>query len=209
MNKLDNSQLPVFTLSINPDEDVFVDAVALVQEPAHHSMYLSFDDDKPIEQLFQADDTKQQILGAAMIPDKLIRRNPNNLIQQEHYVKFSADMIALIAKEFFRNGFQKNINVGHTDETVDAYFYQSILIGDEIGQGTINGLDLPKGSWVLGAEIKDKNTFNKVKEFGFSVEGRFLYQVVKNQFDSEIETELQKLISNLDKYNSVLNTYKK
>ncbi|WP_449439637.1 XkdF-like putative serine protease domain-containing protein [Pedobacter steynii] len=200
MKKLELSELAVYNLEISPEQDALVDAVALVAEPAHESMYLAFNKDEEFKLKFSTDDTKQSVIGAAIIPDKLILRNPNSLVKDYHFVKFSSDAIEIMAKEFFRHSFHSNINIGHTDEQVQAYFYQSIIVGDEIGQGKVNGLDVPNGTWVLGAYIEDKEVYNKVKELGFSVEGLFKYSQYKNDFESQLNTELKKLKNNLKKF---------
>lgn len=205
MTKKELDNLQTFEISINPDDDAYVYAVALVDSPAHNSMYLAFEDEAYQKQIFATDDNKQSIIGAAIIPDLDIVRAPNNVVNQWHKVRFTEEKILEMSKEFFKNNFHKEINIGHTEEMVNAYFYQSLIIGDEVGQGTINGLDLPKGTWVLGAYISDKEVYNKVAKSGFSVEGLFRYLkpnsnnefITKDESESEFENELKRLISNL------------
>jgi len=166
--------LPVFRMVINPENEAFVHAVALTNDPAHSSMYLAFNND-PAELVFSSDESKNEVLGAAIIPNKKILRKPNNVFNGYHNIVFEADDIRLMSKEFFKQGFHHNININHTDKTVEGYFFQSIIIGDEVGQGRVNGLDLPNGSWVLGCQIEDAETFEAVKKWGYSVEGLFNY----------------------------------
>jgi hypothetical protein len=205
MDRKSIEELPTFLLSIDPTKDGFVDALALTNDPAHKSMYLAFNEAKQSKQLFTTNDTKQEIIGAAIIPNQKILREPNKLVKEWHTVMFSADDIRLMAREFFKNGFQKNININHTDEKVSGYFFQSGIIGDEVGNVKVNGLDLPNGTWVLGAKIDDVDIYNKVKTYGYSVEGLFNYTSYQGfnsvQFSDEelLNQELEKLLKRLRK----------
>lgn len=201
MKKINLNELEVYQLSINPDADAFVSAVALVDTPAHESMYLAFNGDQYQKQIFQVDEVKQQVLGAAIIPNKLILRKPNEAVNDWHFVKFSATDIEVMAKEFYKNNFHSNINIGHNkDEIVKGYFFQSILIGDDAGQGRVNGLELPSGTWVLGAYIEDKEVFETVSKYGFSVEGYFRYSEPTNNLKSQFKSELNTLLDHLSKF---------
>ena len=206
MTTKDLSRLQTYTISINPEDDAFVYAIALVDEPAHESMYLAFDADGYQKQIFATDDNQQSIIGAAIIPNKPILRAPNNVVNDWHFVQFTSEDVLIMSKEFFKNNFQSDINIGHTDQKVNAYFYQSLIIGDEVGQGKVNGLDLPNGTWVLGAYIQDEEVYQKVAKQGFSVEGLFRYlkpasneeHISKEDTESEFETQLKRLIENLN-----------
>jgi hypothetical protein len=202
MTKKELSELQTYTISINPEDEAFVYAVALVENPAHESMYLAFDNDGYQKQIFAVDETKQSVIGAAIIPNKPILRAPNNIVGDWHFVQFTPEDILIMSKEFFKNKFNSEINIGHTEEKINAYFYQSLIVGDEIGQGKINGLELPTGTWVLGAYISDKEVYNKVAKQGFSVEGLFRYlnpdyKEPEDINESDFETQIKRLLDNL------------
>lgn len=204
MEKFNLSDLPCYSLSIDPTKEGFVHSVAVTDDPAHQSLYLAFKADK-IKQTFAVNDVKQEIFGAAIIPNQKIIRDANSLVKEVHTVIFDAEQIRIMAKEFFKQGFHHNINMNHTDEKVSGYFFQSGIVGDDIGNIKVNGLDLPNGTWVLGAKLDDLEVFNKVKTYGFSVEGLFNYAVY-NDFKSVelsdeqlLEIELSKLLKRINK----------
>lgn len=212
MDKNKSENIPTFKLIIDPENQGFVNAVAVTDNPATESFYLAFSKDKE-KVFFSANDAKQEIFGAAIVPDILIKRNANELVKEAHNVFFSADDIRLMSKEFFKQGFNSNLNLNHTDEVVKGYFFQSIIVGDEIGQGKVNGLDLPAGTWALGAYIEDKSVYEKIKQYGFSVEGLFTYMTYQQGFtkneisDSNLlKVEIEKLTKNI---NRVTNQYLK
>ncbi|WP_158798088.1 XkdF-like putative serine protease domain-containing protein [Pedobacter sp. L105] len=197
MTEQELNELPSFYLSINPQTDGYVNAFAVTDDPAHESMYLAFSGEKE-KQLFTASDARQEILGAAIIPDKKILRKPNQAFNAWHTVQFSASDIRLMAKEFFKNGFQHNINFNHTTQSIPGYFFQSGIVGNGIGDIQVNQLSLPDGTWVLGAKIDDLNTYNSVKTFGFSAEGLFNYSVYQG-FNVDGLDDEQLLIKDLKK----------
>lgn len=196
--------LPVYELVINPDEDSFVDAVALVEQPAIESNFLAFSKEQ-LNLTFTTDDEEMTVLGAAMIPDQLIYRiDPN---RKEYNVFFSKDTIKQIAQTFFKKGFQKNMNLDHTKTPAKSYIFQSYIVDESKGMAAPKNLNIPDGSWVVAAKVEDPTVWKEIKagkQKGFSVEG--VFEMIENKSEQNIDEEMMKALKLL---NSLINKKKK
>ena len=184
--------LPVFELTID-DLDSFVDAIALVENPAIQTDFIAFSE--KAKHTFSIDDEKQELLGAAMIPDQKIYRQ--NEAGEEFEVFFSSNTIRQIAQSFFKRKFQSNINIEHNDaENADSYVFQSFIIDKAKG---ISFMDLPDGTWVVGVKVLNPEVWADIKtgkRKGFSVEG--VFQLERKKFNTE-EDEIIELLKELQK----------
>jgi len=206
--------LPLYKLSINVDDGAYVDAIGIVDTPAIgvNAMYFAKADDntsltleikESTSKQFFSTDSKQELLGAAMIPDTKMFRPANEVINHDHYVMFTREEIRTIARVFFTKGCMNNINLGHTDRTASSNTFISYFIDKSNGITTPKGMsDLPDGTWVLGMYVSDKEVFNKLTKsnFGFSVEGLFSY----NKFIAVEPTITISLADELNDYDAFL-----
>ena len=121
---------------------------------------------------FKADKEKQMLYGPFLIPDMLIYRRDD--VNGEYYVRFSKEEIEKIATKFNRNLNNKNINLMHTDQQVEAFVAQNWVIESSQDKSQSLGFDLPEGTWFGGVKIVDTDFWSdKVKNDevkGFSVE---------------------------------------
>jgi hypothetical protein len=161
------------------------------------------------------DKEKQMLYGPFLIPNMLIYRNDD--INGEYYVRFSKEEIEKIATKFNEDLNNKNINLMHTDEKVDAFVTQNWIIENDQDKSKGLGFDLPEGTWFGAVKIKDSEFWmNKVKSEevkGFSVEILADLQlalknkkekmnemkfkkkfIAKQKFDEAVETEMGELI---------------
>jgi len=174
--------LPTYELKINPDNDSFVDAIALVDEPAIESNFIAFAKEQK-GLTFNMDDQRMELLGAAMIPNMLIYRRDAN--GNQYNVFFSADTIRQIAQVFSKNSFQKNMNLEHTSLPAKSYVFQSYIVDTALGMNSPANLALPDGAWVVGVKVTDASVWNDIKTGkvkGFSVEG--VFELIKQDFST-------------------------
>jgi len=200
-------RLPVYELRINEDSDFVVDAIALVDEPAIESDFLAFAKMEK-EVRFATDDSKMELLGAAMIPNMRIYRRDDES-GEEYEVYFTKETIRTISQVFFKKGFQMNLNLDHTETTAKSFVFQSFIVDQSKGINSPKGLNLPDGSWVIGVKVQDKNVWNSIKggnQKGFSIEGMFEFfetqkfqSVDESKQDEEILQSLQ-LLNNMLKH---------
>jgi len=121
-----------------------------------------------------------RVFGVAMIPDKIIYRKPNALVNEPHNVYFTAETIAKARTNFHKNNCEGNVNIEHSGVQVDGVkLTQSFLI-DEKNKTNLpeEFQDLPIGTWMVEYEIENGEVWQLVmdkKLNGFSIEGIFTY----------------------------------
>lgn len=207
---MDKEKLPVYELLIDPDKGFSVNTISIVDFPAVESNFLKFNKNST-KQLFTSNDEKMELLGVAMIPDKLIDRLDEN--GNIYKVWFSKDTVRKIAQDFFYQGCQHSVNIQHSDTFVMAHVYQSYIVDEEKGIYPPKGIEANDGSWIVGMKLEEDAVSRELWEVikkgilnGFSIEGYFIDQLTKNfnhqeQYNhllTELEAELDEFIS---KYN--------
>lgn len=170
-------KLPIYEMVIdqNPESEVEVSFVALVDKPAIEKNFLAFNNN---QLHFLADAEKQIISGPAMVADTLIYRRDQN---GEYNVFFSADTIKQIALKFFKKDYHKNLNLFH-DPTLSLQgvtIFNSFVSDKSMGiEPMAQFKDLPDGTWFISAKVENPEVWARIKSGevkGFSVEGIFSY----------------------------------
>lgn len=201
----------IFELKVDPSKGFEVEKISIVDFPAVESNFLKFSKTDS-KQSFSVSDEKMELLGVAMIPDKLIDRIDEN--GNVYQVWFSKDTIREIAQHFFKSGYQHQINLQHTDTMVDAVVFQSYIVDYDKGIYPPKGIgEVNDGTWIVGMKIENNGNgnivWNAVKNEvfnGFSIEGYFIDQLTKN-FDNKdnYSTYLNELNAELDAFISKYN----
>lgn len=159
------NKLPVFEIFLKEDDDV---SLALVEDPAIQANFIYFANEA--EQMKFVYDVEQQIVkGPALVPNKLMFRKAIG-----GYVYYSKDTIKKFV-ESFMNKTGGKINLSHSDNFISTNIIESYFASE------INEFDVPEGSWIVSARIKDQDVWSKVKagEFnGFSIEATFYKELV-------------------------------
>lgn len=198
---------PVFELKINVEDGAIVNAMAMVEHPAIESNFLAFG--KQVEMAFAANDERMELLGAAMIPDQLIYRiDPKT--KEEFEVFFSAETIRQIAQEYFKSGYQNNLNLNHTSIPAKSYIFQSYIVDSSKGLNAPMGIDVKDGSWIVGVKINDAKVWDDVKAGkvkGFSIEG--VFEFIESKFSKEDNNDDAEVIEVLTRLNQLINNKRK
>jgi hypothetical protein len=114
-----------------------------------------------------------------MLADELIYRNNEKM--GEHYVKFSADTIKMIAIKFAKKKYQNNVNLMHDPEqkVKGVTMFESWLVDKERGIMPMKGFEgVADGSWFGSFYVENEKVWQSIKKGdykGFSVEGLFDY----------------------------------
>jgi hypothetical protein len=121
---------------------------------------------------------KNRILGVAMIPNMEIYRNPNEVVNEEHKVYFTADTIATLRQNFHLKEGSDSFSINHGDLLVkNVKLIKSFLINTENRNSIpLSFRHLPDGTWMIEYEINNEEILLKIKNgelTGFSVEGKF------------------------------------
>ena len=198
-------KLPLYEITVDENEEAFVDAIAFVDKPAIESNFLAFSEQKELS--FSLDNEKMELIGAAMIPNlKIFRKDESG---NGYEVFFSKDTIRKTAQIFFSKGFQGNLNISHSATPANSYVFQSYIVDNEKGINSPSSIDAPDGSWVIGVKVQDEAVWNDIKSGkvkGFSVEGLFNLTPAKiKQEHSKQDSEELELLNLLKEINSILN----
>ena len=199
-------KLPLIELKVDPENNSFVSAIALCENPAIESNFIAFNALEATKYTFS--DEKMELLGYAMLPNTPIYRKDAQL--GEYAVTFSAETIREIAQIFAKKGLNNSLNVEHTSENAGSYVFQSYIVDTEKGISAPKGLESINGAWVIGVKVESKTMWDAVKSGkaqGFSVEGIFdLIQtdkIVDFNFNKE-ENLLIKALADLSSHLDVL-----
>jgi len=116
-----------------------------------------------------------------MISNKEIYRNPNNFVNESHFVYFDAETIEKIRDKFHTKHYDNNVNINHNGIKVNrAKLTKSFILKDEYRSTLPDSLnDLPNGTWIIKYEIENEEIWKQIKDQklnGFSVEGIFNYE---------------------------------
>jgi hypothetical protein len=147
---------------------------------------------------FATDEEKKMLFGPFLIPNKLIYRKDET--NGEYYVRFSSGEIKKIAEKFNEQLKNKEINLMHTDESVNAFVFENWVIEGSDDKSKKFGFDLPEGTWFGGVKIKDDKFWNdevkseKVKGFSVEIlanlELKMIKKIKKQSMKKEVNLDL-------------------
>lgn len=177
--------LPLYKITIEEEysdgEDLGIDMIAFTSKPAVMVKGMAFNS----AQIFHfKDEPKMRIVAPAMIPMNIYRNDEG----EEYYVQFTEQEIENIYSKFMQDLNNQNLfNLEHTDKKVPAYILEAWIVENPKEDKAFSsyGIDVPKGTLMLTAQITDKEYYNKLVEsdqVGFSIEG-FLGLKLSNQIN--------------------------
>lgn len=170
------NDIPIFKVTIDEEysdgEILGIEQVAFTSKPAILVKGMAFNSHAKVMQF--ADEPKMRIVAPAMIPMDIYRNDEEG----EYYVQFSEQEIETIYSDFMQNLNNKNLfNLEHdAGQTVPAYILESWIVENPKEDKAFSsyGIEVPKGTLMLTAQITDKDYYNKLVEsgqVGFSIEG--------------------------------------
>ena len=177
--------LPLYKITIDEEysegEDLGIDMIAFTSKPAVMVKGMAFNS----AQIFHfKDEPKMRIVAPAMIPMNIYRNDEG----EEYFVQFTEDEIENIYSKFMQDLNNQNLfNLEHTDKKVPAYILEAWIVENPKEDKAFSsyGIDVPKGTLMLTAQITDKEYYSKLVEsdqVGFSIEG-FLGLKLSNQIN--------------------------
>lgn len=177
--------LPIYKITIDPEysdgEDLGIEQIAFTSNPAIKVKGMAFNQS---ERMLFADNVKYRVTAPAMIPMQIYRRDDET---GEYYVQFTAETIEQIHAKFMQDLKNRDVfNLEHDQaQTVPAYILESWIVDNPKEDKAFStfGIEVPKGTLMLTAQITDKEYYNELVEkdqIGFSIEG-FLGLKMSNQ----------------------------
>ena len=152
------------------------------------------------------DEDKKIIVGAAMVPNKMIIRY--DALGNPYYVFFSKESIKKMADKFLKEKRTDETSIEHNGLKLGSnkvYITESWVSDDPIYDKSHKyGFDLPSGTWFVSMKVNDDEVWKLIKDkalTGYSVEGLFAEKSVFSQEDKQINqiTKLLKSITDYDK----------
>ena len=147
-----------------------------------------------------ASEDKMIIVGAAMIPNKMIHRY--DMFGNKYYVYFSKDSIRKMANRFLKQKRTDETSIEHNGIKLGSdkvYVTESWISEDPIKDKSANyGFELPAGTWFVQMKVEDPKIWELVKQnnlSGFSVEGLFKEKAVFSKQEEQINQIKQLLKS--------------
>ena len=152
------------------------------------------------------DEEKKIIVGAAMVPNKMIHRYDD--LGNLYYVFFSKESIKKMADKFLKEKRTDETNIEHNGLKLGSnkvYITESWVSEDPIyDKSNKYGFELPEGTWFVSMKVNDDKVWKMIKDkslTGYSVEGLFAEKSVFSKEDKQINqiTKLLKSIKDYDK----------
>lgn len=168
-------------ISMNPESELQVSAIALVDKPAIQRNFIAFNDSKPLMRFSEIKDDERLVVGPAMIPNLVMYRREEleDGTIEEYEAFFSEKTVESVAEKFFMQSFQQQANLMHDpNQKVEGLtFFLSWIKCERRGMVGLDG-DYPEGTWFVGARVNNEEVWGKIKSGeiqGFSVEGWFAH----------------------------------
>jgi len=169
------NDLPIYKITIDPEysegEDLGIEQIAFTSNPAIKVRGLAFEN---VAKRFFSDSLKYRVTAPAMIPMEIYRRDDDG----EYYVQFDEQTIEQIYVKFMKDLSNRNVfNLEHDQsKEVPAYILEAWIVENPTQDKALTtyGIEVPKGTLMLTAQITDVDYYNKLVEdeqIGFSIEG--------------------------------------
>jgi hypothetical protein len=169
------NDLPIYKITIDPEysdgEDLGIEQIAFTSNPAIKVRGLAFAN---VSKRFFSDNLKYRVTAPAMIPMEIYRRDDDG----EYYVQFDEQTIEQIYVKFMKDLSNRNVfNLEHDQsKEVPAYILEAWIVENPTQDKALTtyGIEVPKGTLMLTAQITDVDYYNKLVEdeqVGFSIEG--------------------------------------
>jgi len=153
------------------------------------------------QKLVFADEEKQILVGAAMVPNKMIHRY--DALGNLYYVFFSKATIKKMADKFLRQKRTDETSIEHNGIKLGAdkvYITESWVSEDPIkDKSAAYGFELPSGTWFVSMKVEDPKVWKLIKDkmlTGFSVEGLFAEKSVFSK-DAEIINTIKDILKSI------------
>lgn len=181
--------IELFVNEANQKDGVF--AISVVKNPAIEEDFIAL---SAIEvELKTVNEEKRLLLGAVLVPDKLIPRKAKD--GSMYNIHFSAETIRKCSELYLMRSQQNNATYEHSRPIDDMSVVESWIVEDsEKDKSALHNLSYPIGTWVVCMKCNNDQVWNDVKSGaikGFSIEGKFDDSVKMSEL--EVIDQLRKI----------------
>lgn len=148
------------------------------------------------------DDDKRILVGAAMVPNKMIHRYDD--LGNMYYVYFSKESIKKMAEKFLRQKRTDETSIEHNGVKLGSekvYITESWVSEDPIkDKSAAFGFELPAGTWFVSMKVEDPKIWKMIKQkalTGFSVEGLFAEKSVFSKETKKIN-QIKQILKSIE-----------
>lgn len=193
--------LPIKRVTVDPnaaDEQIF--AIGLVVNPAIESAWQTYAQDteapkdgdlyisadglriysKPKSVFKVKEATERILLGAAMIPNKLILRRDEKT-GEKYWLYFTQEAINTLYQRYVRSGYKNAFNFNHNSAVKINARATGVYMKNDHDVANIAGLDIPSGSVFMTVYVEDENAWRDYVATGIAT--GFSIEVVHGEED--------------------------
>ena len=157
------------------DEYSGVDAISLVEYPAIEENWVALNKNDREYKFKAVDDDKRILMGALLVPNKMIYRKDGD---EEYYIHFTKATVKKASELYLQRGNANNATYEHIKEVEGVSLVESWIVEDkENDKSNLYDLDLPVGTWVGAVKVYNEQLWQMAKVDGsirgFSIEGFF------------------------------------
>tara|TARA_R100000655_G_scaffold109282_1_gene163363 strand:- start:1045 stop:1797 length:753 start_codon:yes stop_codon:yes gene_type:complete len=164
------------------NEELAIDAISLVTEPAIEQDFVYFNKEKNNLTFAKVNEEQRLLISPALIPNKQIFRYDANT-DQEYYVYFTESTVKKASEMYLKHNNNNSATLQHENKVTGVHTVESWIIQDsEIDKSKLYGYDLPKGTWMVSMRISNDDIWSQIKEGtikGLSIEGYFIDKMEK------------------------------
>lgn len=166
-----------------------IEAISIVEHPAIESDFVALSKE-PIE-LKQMDGERRVLIGAALIPNKMIYRKND---EEEYHIYFSQDTVRKASEMYLQKGRQNNATLEHNIALKGLGLVESWIVDDpKKDKSTLYGMTMPVGTWMVAMKVYDEDLWQEYVKTGqvkgFSIEGYFSEKANLSAIDEEVTAE--------------------
>lgn len=164
------------------NEELAIDAISLVTEPAIEQDFVYFNKAKNNLTFAKVNEEKRLLVSPALIPNKQIFRFDADT-NQEYYVYFTEKTVKQASEMYLKHNNNNSATLQHENKITGVHTVESWIIQDtEMDKSKLYGYDLPKGTWMVSMRIENDNVWEQIKDGtlkGLSIEGYFVDKMEK------------------------------
>lgn len=178
------------------DEYSGIDAISLVEFPAIEETWVALNENKREYKFKALDEDKKILIGALLVPNKMIYRKDGD---EEYYIHFTKETVKKASELYLMNGNANNATYEHIKEVEGVSLVESWIVEDkEKDKSALYDLNLPVGTWVGAVKVNNEKLWEMAKVEGsirgFSIEGYFAERATdrpKEQIEEDLSAEIE------------------
>ena len=159
------------------NEDMAIDAISLVTDPAIEIDFIYLNKAKSNLVLAKTDNEQRLLVSPALIPNKQIYRFDAET-NQEYYVYFTEETVKKASYMYLKHQNNNNATIQHEENTTGVHTVESWIVQDtDMDKSKLYGFDVPVGTWFVTMKIENDEVWERIKEGelkGLSIEGYFV-----------------------------------